>query len=271
MTEKKKDRKDNDLDSLGRFLKEICEPGCTVSDEDIEFDFELEVIKREKAIETPQRWGRSRSRTIKEAVQRVEEYERSIRENNIGGALGEAGSKIMPRLLKLINTYNHVKMKYRIPDLSELMTAEDIKRSMLDMIKARRGKTEKKAMYFKTIMRRVVIYSCVYGLFPVFTTSRSGNEIISIRHILSDLEELSRSSNDRRVSNICVRGKSCLRRIFREVGVELTDNLLESIASVSARYSGIRFDLMVKILKISFTHDRDEMDVLNELFANHPA
>jgi hypothetical protein len=257
--EEKKDRKDNDLD---RILKELCEPGCTISDEDVEFDFELEVIKREKAAETPQGWGRrsSYSRKIEEAVKRVEEYERSLREK-----------KIMSKLAKLINTYNRVKERYKIPDLRELMAVDHIKRSMLDMIKTRRGSTKEntkeKAKYFKTIMRRVIIYSCVKGLFPVFTITMSGSEIISIRHILSDLEELSRSSKDRRVTNICVRGKSCLKRIFREVGAELSDDLLERIALTSARYSSIRFDLVMKILKISFVHDRDEMDVLNELLA----
>lgn len=267
--EEKKDRKDNDLDSLDKLLREICEPGCYTSGENMEFDFEIEAIKREKAAETPQGWewkGRRSSylQIIKKAVQRVEEYERSLREKNIGETLGKAGSRMMLKMMKLINIYIQVKEKYKIPDLRELLTVEDIKRSMLDMVKVKRGSIGK-TVYFKTIVRRIIMYSCVKGLFPVFTISRSGNEIISIRYILSELEGLSRSGKDRRITNICVRGRSCIKRILREVGVELNDDLLKKIALISSEYSGVDFNLVMEALKISFTNDRDEIDVLNDL------
>jgi hypothetical protein len=263
----KEDCKNEDLDKI---LVDICEPGCIVLDEPT-FDFEIEVIKRSKAIEIPERnMRRSRySYQLEKAIRRINEYEKSLKgwvenKEKDEAAKGKARAKMM----RLINIYNRVKEKYEIPDLRELIAIEDIKRSIYDMIKTMRGSTEstEKTVYFKTIVRRIIIYSCVKGLFPMITTSNEG-EIISIRHVISELEKLSRSGKDRRVTNLCVRGKSCLKRIFREIGAELRDDLLEKIALTSAKYSGIRFDLVMEVLKISFVHDRDEMDVLNELLA----
>jgi hypothetical protein len=227
------------------------------------------VIKREKDAETPQGRGRrsSYSQTIKKAVRRVEEYERSLKNTNT--EKGEASmGKIRSKIKRLINIYNKVREKYKIPDLGEL-NSHDIEKFIYNIARIKRG-SEEKAAYFKTIVRRIIMISCVRGLFPIFTTSNEG-EIISIRHIMSELEELSKSGKDRRVTNLCVRGKSCLKRIFREIGAVLTDDLLGKIALTSARYSSIRFDLVMETLKISFANNRDEIDVLNELSSDHPA
>ena len=268
-TIKNEDQKNKDLDEI---LVDICEPGCIVSDEPV-IDFEIEVIKRSKAVktETPERNNNERrssySHLLEKAIRRINKYEKSLNKRKDWEKDEAAKGKARAKMMRLINIYSKIKEKYIIPPFRDLMV-DDIGRSIYKMVAKRRG-NERKTIYFKTIVRRLIMLCCIHGIFPAITRSRDGNEIISIRQILSELEELSRLDRDRRVGHICVKGCSCLRKIFKEVGIEPSDNLIliERIALVSSNYSNVSFDLVMEALKTAIKYNRDEMDVLNDLLA----